>query len=128
MVGVTSLNENAALQPAIIWPSCVKNDNEGTINIISEINDVMKTKYGYPIVNFCIDGDSNRRRVANVLMCHDASDFEWYWLVDNLPPVDYLVGPNGESTNFDEKHLAERSWCMLLREKVTIDCIYQKLN
>ena len=45
---------------------------------------MMKTKYGYPIVNFCTDGDSNRRRVANVLMCHDASDFEWYWLVDNL--------------------------------------------
>ena len=53
VVGVTGLNENAALQPATIWPSCVKNDSERTINIISEINDVMKTKYGYPIVNFC---------------------------------------------------------------------------
>ena len=75
----------------------------------------MKTKYGYPIVNFCTDGDSNRTRVANVLMCHDASDFEWYCLVDNLSLVDYLVGPNGESTNFNAKHLAKRSWCMLLR-------------
>ena len=52
---------------------------------------------------------------------------ECYWLVDNLP-LDYLVGPNGESTNFDAKYLAKRSWCRLLREKVTIDGIVLTKN
>ena len=42
--------------------------------------------------------------------------------------VDYLVGPNGESTNFNAKHLAKCSWCMLLREKVTIDGIVLTKN
>ena len=125
VVGITCLNENAPLQPAIIWPSCKKDDVEGTIDIINGIQKVMKEKYGFPAVQIATDGDSSRRQASKILMTHDASDpakdFEWYSHISNLPLVDYLVGPEGETTNFDAKHLAKRCWCMCLRERVSVD-------
>ena len=119
-VGASTLNEKASLQPAIIWPSCCKDDTDGVIEIIDQINAVMIRKYDYPIANFCTDGDSNRRKVANKVMTHDATEFDWHWHVDGLPLVDNTVGANGETFNFDPKHLVKRCWCMLLREKVTM--------
>ena len=119
-VGVLSLNENKAFQPAIIWPSCQKDDVDGTINIITEIQSVMKRKFGFPAIQICTDGDSSRRKVSFNVMVSDARDFEWSIHVYDLPLVDYLVGINGETFTFDPKHLAKRCWCMCLREKMTI--------
>ena len=121
VVGITCLNEVKPLQPVCIWPSCSKSDCEGTLEMISDINSVMVEKYGYPVANFCTDGDSTRRIVANKLMTNDAKDCTWYRHVSNLPLMDYLVGPNGETTNFDAKHLAKRCWTMCLREKMCIN-------
>lgn len=120
VVGANALNEVDPLQPAIIWPSCSKDDTDGVIDIIDQINEVMIRKYGHPITNFCTDGDANRRKVSNKVMTHDASDFDWFWHVDGLPLVDNSVGRNGETFNFDPKHIVKRCWCMLLREKVTM--------
>ena len=56
VVGISSLNENKPLQPLLMWPTCAKNDKDGTIQLISEINNKMKENYSFPLMNFCTDG------------------------------------------------------------------------
>ena len=70
VVGITCLNENAPLQPAIIWPSCKKDDVEGTIDIINGIQKVLKEKYGFPAVQIATDGDSSPSSTIPAIQTH----------------------------------------------------------
>ena len=121
VAGLASLNENKPMQPLLMWPTCSKKDEDGTIQLISEVNDRMKEKYEFPLMNICTDGDGTRRKVANRLMQYDVDErYPWYFNVCDLPLVDYFAGPDGETVNFDPKHMCKRCWVMLLREKIVL--------
>ena len=124
VAGIASLNENKPLQPLLMWPTCAKNDKDGTIQLILEVNDKMKEKYSFPLMNFCTDGDGTRRKVANILMKTRVDHtYPWFSHIGNLPLVDNVAGPEGITVNFDPKHMVKRCWFMLLREKMVINGI-----
>ena len=124
VVGISSLNENKPLQPLLMWPTCAKNDKDGTIQLISEVNNKMKENYSFPLMNFCTDGDGTRRKVANILMQFKVDHtYPWFSHIGNLPLVDNVAGPDGITVNFDPKHMVKRCWFMLLREKMVINGI-----
>ena len=123
VAGLAPLNENTTMQPLMMWPTCSKKDFEGTTKLIYDINHHMKEKTGYPLVNISTDGDGTRRKVMNNLMVHDATQFEWSKHITDLPLMDYLVGPDGLTCNFDPKHMAKRCWRMVLSENMSINDI-----
>ena len=101
VAGLTALNEKHSIQPLLMWPSCSKDDDVGTIQIINEVNQKMKKDKGYPLINVCTDGDGTRRKVMEKLMVYKAEEFSWFRHINNLPLVDNLVGPDGITANFD---------------------------
>ena len=120
VAGLAPLNENSTMQPLLMWPTCSKNDEDGTIKLINDVNQQMKESTGFPLVNLSTDGDGTRRKAMHKLMDHDARNFDWSKHIVNLPLLDYVVGPDGMTCNFDPKHMAKRCWRMVLSEKILI--------
>ena len=123
VAGLAGLNENTAMQPLLIWPSCSKKDVEGTISLIEEVNEEMKEDTGFPLMNVSTDGDGTRRIAANKLMTHTTDEYEWNTSISGLPLMDYEVGPDGITFNFDPKHMSKRLWRAVISEKMNINGI-----
>ena len=123
VAGLAPLNENSTMQPLLMWPTCSKKDGDGTIKLINDVNQQMKESTGFPLVNLSTDGDGTRRKAMHRLMDHDARVFDWSKHIVDLPLLDYVVGPDGITCNFDPKHMAKRCWRMVLSEKMLINDI-----
>ena len=83
-----------------MWPTCSKKDEDGTKQLIIEINDKLKKTHGFPLVNISTDGDGTRRIVSNQLMQIEVNeDYPWFYDVQDLPLIDYVAGPDGLTYN-----------------------------
>ena len=109
------------MQPLLMWPTCSKKDSDGTIKLINDVNQQMKENTGFPLVNLSTDGDGTRRKVMHTLMDQDARKFPWSKNIFGLPLMDYDVGPDGMTCNFDPKHMAKRCWRIVLSENMLIN-------
>lgn len=59
-----------------ILQKCSKKDLDGTKKLIEGVNEELKLKTGFPIMNNCTDGDGTRRIASNQLMTHKANEYD----------------------------------------------------
>ena len=121
VAALDALNEDCALQPLLMWPRCSKKDRDETVELIQAVCSEMKKRTGYGLMNVTTDGDPTRRQAFEHIRTEDADQFDWFDLVSDLPLMDYTVGPDGTTVNFDPKHMAKRTWRMILSEKMQIN-------
>ena len=123
VAGLAEMNDNtaSAMQP-LLMASCSKIDVDSTIILIESVNEEMKlTIHQFPLMNVSTHGDGTRRIAANKMVAHDTAEYEWNKHVDGLPLMDYEVGPDGITFNFDPKH--KRLWRAFISEKININGI-----
>ena len=87
-------NHNASpLQVISVFPSCAKDDYQGTVKTTEEIGKAFYQTNGAHLMNFCTDGDSTRRQVYNSLMKYEVPiDSDVGKIIHELPFVDSLAG------------------------------------
>ena len=109
VVGITPLNAVSGIQPIIMWPTCQKDDYSGTLRIIQEVNETLKAKTGFPLINLCTDGDGTRRKVApHIMSIRIPSNSPIYKMLSDIPLIDLVAGKDLLTCNFDPKHLVKR--------------------
>ena len=110
MVVVCSPNSpKGTTQVVAALPTCSKNEVEYQSNLIESISSSFKDTFGAPLLNWSTDGDPTRRKIFDMLMKHLLDENSPIFdIMTKLRLVDLKVGRNGETTNFDPKHLSKR--------------------
>ena len=67
VAGVMPLNATFEMQPILICPTCKKNDYTGTLKIINEINQTLKAKTGFPLINLSPMGMEQGVKLLSIL-------------------------------------------------------------
>ena len=122
VVGVNRLDCKSKFTVILAWPSCSKDDYDGTYKMVASSSRQYRTLTGRPLMNICTDGDSARRIVmhnycdknlSHVSPLHDT--------LSNIPLLDLSCGPYEETISYDPKHLVKRCWCSCINGTVNIN-------
>ena len=115
IAGINSVVSRKPFNVIVAWPSCSKQDFEGSVKLYDHISKSIKSKTGFAPLSYNTDGDSLRRQVLHALMSHVVSPTsELGILMRLLPLMDLLVGEDDETANYDGKHLAKRLWTSII--------------
>ena len=121
VVGLNDMTDSAALQVVLAWPSCEKNDLEGTIKIYGGISQLFHEKTGNKLMNFASDGDGNRRIAFTELTKYEVDKSTLLGeLVHKMDFLDLNVGKYEETVSYDPKHLAKRLWTNVISGNIDI--------
>ena len=124
VTGISSLVKNIPFQVILMWPTCSKNDFQGSCEMYVSISDSMKDILGAPAQNFNSDGDSTRRKALHAITNNNLDlTSELGKTMTQLMFVDLNVGRNNETINFDVKHLAKRCWTSLISDKLQVNSV-----
>ena len=105
MNALTPLNCSYKSQVLIVWPSCSKSNIEVVYKDLEASSEKALPITGYPLINFCTDGDASCRQVVNKLLSHPLPPTSSVGkIVCGLPLVDLDCGVHME-TSYDPKHL-----------------------
>lgn len=107
-------------QFVLTWPSCSKTASSVLKQLTEDISDEFKERNGFPLLNWSSDGDPARRQMFNEIMCYSLSTDhcpDFFDLVKDMALLDLMVGKNGETVDFDVKHLAKRMRNTMISDK-----------
>ena len=106
-VSSNSYKKNA--HPVLIWPTCSKSEVDIRMELIQTLSDGFYFKNNAPFMSWSTDGDETRRRIFDSLMRFEPYESSLiYPIISVLPLIDFCVGANEETVDFDIKHLATR--------------------
>ena len=119
-----SMNKTSPSDIILAWPTCDKQDFQGTYDHFESLSDKYLEMTGKPLMNFATDGDGTRRQVFNSLLNKTLDESTPVGeIICSLPLVDLLCGSHQETVSYDPKHLVKRSWTSFIKESVCIDNI-----
>ena len=122
VVGFNRIDSKSKFNVILAWPTCAKDDYDGTFKIISTSSREYKKQTGKPLMNICTDGDAARRIVVHKYCDKTLSPLSpLYDTVSDIPLLDLSCGPYDETVSYDPKHLVKRCWCASINGTVKIN-------
>ena len=119
-----SMNNTSPSDIILAWPTCDKQDFQGTYDHFESLSDKYLEMTGKPLMNFATDGDGTRRQVFNSLLNNTLDESTPVGeIICGLPLVDLQCGSHQETVSYDPKHLVKRSWTSFIKESVCIQNI-----
>ena len=124
VVGLNHLDEKAAVKALLCWPTCCKDDYDGTRKIFQAISDEVYQRCGKNVMNICTDGDGVRRQVVRDMMCYPVDETTPVGeIISKLAFVDRECGKRQETVSFDPKHLVKRLWHAFVNQSISLSGI-----